>query len=1072
MSEGLSSGAGRGVAPWVRQSARVLLHLVPAVLLMTGAWVAGCSCEDEAGGDEGQIRSANRPELVVNPTEITFSAATPDSPETRSIVLNNVGNGDLTRMMFSLSPDTGVFTVETQGLTVLKPNESQTITVSYRPDPDGVTQDTATLTISGSGGESEAVLLNSLPPRREVQCEPDPLVISGVSLGESRAVPVKIANIGNLPVTIERLSLEFGLVFSLAELPEGEAVLDPGDDLTVSVVFTPESGGTEEDVLRIVAADEAEAFECTVRGITPLPLIGLNPSRIDFGNVPVGESVRETVTVTNTGSAVLNLTGLDFLRGTSEDFAYAMPLSGAQEISPGEEFAVEIVYTASDATASGTAVFLSNDPTQPQAAVPLLGRPSRPDLVVSPTSLSFGEVGQGISVVRTLSLFNNGTEPLEVSQLVVDGTPEFAVVADANFPPSQGAGVGVIAPQGEVMLQVRFTPVDLGADIATLNIRSNDPSEPLKPVPMTATGGQQARCRIRVIPDPMNFGLVTRGSTRTVMAQIRNVGSGFCRFDSAQVANPAVFGFGNMYFTMGAVSLRGGESFGPGEAVSVEVNYTPLTLDLINIHTATLGVNITDPVTNELVTNTNGEQCQMGSPFACGAFMAANAPAALVPMQGFAGISELAVIPGTVDFGLVTLGCASQNTTVTLYNTGTADLVVDDIRLDAACGSEFELRALPIFPSAITPQNPVPFQVIYRPANLGRDFCDVIIESNASESEPLFRVPISGEGTNLSRQIDTFEQVSGRKVDVLFAIDGSGSMEEEQDNVARNLDAFLNTAELFDTDFQIGVTHLDLGETKRYGGDNFASGELIGSPPFLTPGQANYRTEFASRIRLGASGGQQEAGLEAARQALSDPLITQTNVTCSNDSQCEVPYNFCRGGVCSGRNGGFLREDASLEIVLLSDEEDQSTATPEFYVDFFRSIKGFRNDSLMHVSSIVGADTSGNPSDCSASGSGDAAAGRRYATVSTATNGTVGSICSTNFGPFLQNIGNRAFGLRIEFFLSRAAEPATIEVRVNDVRQATGWTYDAATNSIVFNRNSVPQPGQIIEVEYEARCFR
>jgi hypothetical protein len=155
---------------------------------------------------------------------------------------------------------------------------------------------------------------------------------------------------------------------------------------------------------------------------------------------------------------------------------------------------------------------------------------------------------------------------------------------------------------------------------------------------------------------------------------------------------------------------------------------------------------------------------------------------------------------------------------------------------------------------------------------------------------------------------------------------------------------------------------------------------------------------------------------------------------------------------------------------MLSDEEDQSSATPEFYTDFFRSIKGFRNDSLLNISVIVGADSAGNPGTCSSS-DGDAEGGRRYAAVSDATGGTVGSICANDFGPYLQNIGNRAFGLRVEFFLSRAAEPATVQVRVNDQPRNTGWTYDPNTNSVVFDRASVPQPGDEIEVEYEARCF-
>ena len=44
--------------------------------------------------------------------------------------------------------------------------------------------------------------------------------------------------------------------------------------------------------------------------------------------------------------------------------------------------------------------------------------------------------------------------------------------------------------------------------------------------------------------------------------------------------------------------------------------------------------------------------------------------------------------------------------------------------------------------------------------------------------------------------------------------------------------------------------------------------------------------------------------------------------------------------VCGGYNMGFLRKDATLEIVFVSDEEDQSPADLSFYINFFKNIKG------------------------------------------------------------------------------------------------------------------------------------
>ena len=98
--------------------------------------------------------------------------------------------------------------------------------------------------------------------------------------------------------------------------------------------------------------------------------------------------------------------------------------------------------------------------------------------------------------------------------------------------------------------------------------------------------------------------------------------------------------------------------------------------------------------------------------------------------------------------------------------------------------------------------------------------------------------------------------------------------------------------------------------------------------------------------------------------------------------------------------------------------------------------------------------------------------------MAASTGGEVGSICDADFASSLAEIGNRAFGLRVEFFLSRAADPTTVSVwNLSSCSggaragAATGWTFFADTNSIVWDEGSAPTPGTCFEVEYEAACF-
>ena len=1033
---------------WVQRGVR--MSLLPALLII--ATIGGCSCEEDPNND-GDIRLRDAPILSVQPQTVTFSAATPERPEPRSLRLTNTGTGTLTAFDFQLQQAGSTFSY-TADVTSIAEGQSADITVTYAPDDE--IPDNATLVITASNRQRVEVPLNSVPPRRELQCVPDPITFGGGAIGETQTRDVTVTNIGTLDMTLTDMQLEEGSFFAIEQTPEFDLVLEPQQSTTLTMSFTAESGGRVDDTLRILIEEDPMSFGCSVEGITALPLIDVSPTRIDFGGVERDVTVEREIRVTNVGAATLELETVEFLRGTSPDFGLPDAPTEPVNIEPDGSIVVTVAYTAGDASATGTVAFFSNDPTTPQVGVPLLGRTSAPNLVVAPESLDFGSVGMGVPSGRTLSLFNDGTETLDIADIRIEGSAEFTIDGNPN--------ITAIEPQAEELLRIVYQPADLGSDQGTLIIDSNDPDEPETRVPLAGTGIEGAACEVTIQPDPMNFGLVTRGSRRTLPALIRNTGGGLCKFSSVSAA-----GVLNNAYQLASVSHNRNALFGPGEQVRAEVLYTPTVTELPSF--GQLSAMISDPQNGDAQVYCNkGLRCLEDpnhDPFGCNF----NPPPCGVQIEGYSGISDIAVIPGSVDFGLVTIDCASQNTTVTVYNTGTADLTVSEVFLEAQGCDEFQIRGTPVLPATVTPNNPVPIQVIYRPVDRGEDQCVLVIRSDASESEEYLRVPLRGEGTNTSRQIDRFTQVSGREVDVIFVIDASGSMSEEQSNVASNLSRFLQTAELLNNDYQIGVVHLDLQDNVRFDGRDYTAGRLIGSPPFLTPNTPNVLGEFQRRVELGASGGSQEAGLEAARKAVGDPFITIEGSACNRDTDCQEPYPTCVAGVCGGFNQGFLREDASLEIVIVSDEEDQSTPSPNFYVDFFRSIKGFRNDSLLHVSCIVGANVGNNQPAACTSNNGDADAGRRYAEVCNATGGTVGSICASDFGPFLQNIGNRAFGLRVEFFLSRVAEQATIQVRINGTPRNGGWTYDPATNSVVFDRNSVPEPGDEIEIEYEARCF-
>src|SRR5262249_35728662 len=150
-----------------------------------------------------------------------------------------------------------------------------------------------------------------------------------------------------------------------------------------------------------------------------------------------------------------------------------------------------------------------------------------------------------------------------------------------------------------------------------------------------------------------------------------------------------------------------------------------------------------------------------------------------------------------------------------------------------------------------------------------------------------------------------------------------------------------------------------------------------------------------------------ERGLQAAYMALYN-RNQRTDIAClsSIPGQCPIddgegiPY-VCRDGFCSGLNYGFLRDDAELVIIIVSDEEDGSQATVDFYVDRFANLKKPNSGVGVIVHAIIIT-----PAGCAG---GFGTPGYRYVAAVEAFDGHVGDLCSPDFSDEFEDVGQRTF---------------------------------------------------------------
>jgi len=99
------------------------------------------------------------------------------------------------------------------------------------------------------------------------------------------------------------------------------------------------------------------------------PVIQVDPSPVDFGIVPAGESSAQIITLSSLGDATLNVTAMQIGEGR-ETFTLLEPLPGSYEPNTWAE--LTITYTSDGSETTGDLQILSNDPANPNLHVPLL----------------------------------------------------------------------------------------------------------------------------------------------------------------------------------------------------------------------------------------------------------------------------------------------------------------------------------------------------------------------------------------------------------------------------------------------------------------------------------------------------------------------------------------------------------------------------------------------------------------------------------------------------------------------------------------------------------------------------
>ena len=1045
--------------------------------------------EGDSSGEPGRsngsgsgFQSADELGISVSPTALTFGAVALGASDSQSLeVLHTGSSGTLelidVRYVTQEGSDISLGEVLT---TRLEPGEGTELEVRFTPTDAG--QERGTVVIDTNAIDATGAALSvEIPveaPALTSELIADAAIIGfgGVATGTAKSRTLTLLNVGTLDVTVEALSVE-GVSSAEFVVPSAQKLpmtVGAGLNQTVEVVYTPTGFDTDTATLKIAssAADGLSELIVPLSGHEISAELKVTPTPLNFGLRSPEEAHVEVLTLTSGNPEVdLEISAVSVVE--TGPWSGAVTLEAWPEegvvLTAGEPLEVSVTFTPSADMVSGPTpiaeiAFETNDPSDEGVqTVAVHGQRQGTGLEVFPPDIVyFGYVGIGGTVRREVTLYNAGNSPLTVDSVYVEG--DYAIVeGDLWSPTADGPSPATLGPGELQIVTVSFTTSGppLETTWGKLIITSDDVAKPTWEVLLNAQKVEGGDCLLQFVPSALDFGMTAPWTEHTQQFTLVNIGTGPCAYHSAitddcettqecEVSDDAEMAASSSAKYVVTDEPEVGAEIGPGEMIAIGVTFTaPDPSPVITPHPGMVRARVTS------LSGQTGEDVVTVHP-------SSSSWLTLPNLLAEVGVGQLEVTPPVLDFQLVEIGCVSPPTVVTGTNVGMAHLEIASWWLEG-CSDEVRVLEAPEPDTGHTLQigQSVEWVLDYAPVDETTDTCSLFIVS--SDSQTPTEVPVTGWGAYPAELVDLFTDSEAQKVDVLFVVDDSGSMSEEQVNLSDSFEAFIYEAASWDSDYQIAVTTTTISLLELSGG------ALYGSPPWVTA--ANWE-KFVNIVEVGTSGSGDEQGIWAAYIATSSPLIDPPEGTCEIDSDCGL-HRVCRVGMCQGVNHGFFREDAALEIVFVSDEEDHSPEELEAYLNHFRGIKGYAHPELLHMHAIVG------PAGGCSSSNGSAEAGHRYMNLADATGGAVYSICELDFAKGLEGIGEIAFASKMEYTLSQIPAPTTIMVTIEGLPcpALTGgifnWVYDAEDNTVTLTEEGICTAGSGDEVliAYDLLCY-
>ncbi len=642
------------------------------------------------------------PVFAATPTDVNFNDQEIGTTSNQiPVTISNSGDGDLIITALDLTgPHHADFAVIAPVLPItIGPGASKDINLTFSPAAAGARTATLAITANDSASPHSIALAGNGITIPRFAVNPASLDFGNELVGNSGQRSLTITNSGTGDLVISSLAISGPNSAEFSTAPGTPITVKAGENATVQVTFTPAGAGSRSATLAIShnAANSPNSVALSGTGIAPSA--NLSASSITFSSQNVGTtSAAKSLTITNSGDADLVISSAVLGGAHAGDFALVSPPSFPKTVTRGGgTLTLNLTFTPSAVGARSAALTLTDNANGSPRSVTLAGNGTAPVFSSSSPSVTFG--GQPVSTTSSptvVTITNVGDGEMLVSNVALAGLHASDFAFTASAPPI------ALPPGASTTVSITFAPTAEGQRSASLVITDSAAGNPHS-IPLSGTGTAPA---FGISPTILAFGNQLVGTTTTArQITITNNGTAQLVISAIDLAgsNPPDFGF-----SAGTLPL----SITTGASVTIDVTFTP-------------------SVTGNRSASLRISDNAAGSPHS-------------VPLSGTGVAPAITAAPDPVNFGSQLVNTSSAAQTLTITNTGTADLVVSGLSLGGANAGDFSISPASL-PVTIAPGAATQISVAFQPLAAGARTASLLIASNAAGSPK--SVALSGTGT-------------------------------------------------------------------------------------------------------------------------------------------------------------------------------------------------------------------------------------------------------------------------------------------------------------------------------------